>query len=154
MVDLVIREAKETDIEAIVALFADDPLGGHGDTTDPKALPDYHAAFQAIAKSSNDMLYVGTFDGQVVGTFQITFVTSMTARGSKNMIIEAVQTASAMRGKGIGARMIAFAIEKGRRENVRLVQLMSNKSRVDAHRFYERLGFAQTHAGFKMKLRD
>jgi GNAT superfamily N-acetyltransferase len=67
-------------------------------------------------------------------------------------MIEAVQTRADMRGKGIGAEMIRYCIERGRASGVRLVQLMSNNDRADAHRFYNRLGFRRTHAGFKMKL--
>jgi hypothetical protein len=33
------------------------------------------------------------------------------------------------------------------------VQLTSNKARQDAHRFYQRLGFVESHVGFKMVLR-
>ncbi|MBC2773652.1 GNAT family N-acetyltransferase [Rhizobium sp. AQ_MP] len=148
-----IREATENDLGAIVALFADDPLGGHGDTTDPAALPDYRAAFSRIATAPNEMLYVAELEGEVVGTFQIMITTTLTARGSSNMIIEAVQTRADMRGRGIGAAMIEFAVEKARADGMRLVQLTSNALRKDAHRFYERLGFKPSHIGFKIRLK-
>ncbi len=148
-----IREATENDLEAIVSLFADDPLGGHGDTTDPEALPDYRAAFRKIAASPYETLYVAELDGEVVGTFQTMVTTTLTARGSSSLIIEAVQTRADMRGRGIGAAMIVFAIERARETGMRLVQLTSNAVRKDAHRFYERLGFAPSHIGFKLKLK-
>jgi GNAT superfamily N-acetyltransferase len=148
-----IREATENDLEAIIALFADDPLGGHGDTTDPQALPDYSAAFRRIAASPNETLYVADLDGEVVGTFQTMVTTTMTARGASSLIIEAVQTRADMRGRGIGAVMITFAIDKARADGMRLVQLTSNAVRTDAHRFYERLGFKPSHIGFKLKLK-
>jgi GNAT superfamily N-acetyltransferase len=148
-----IREATENDLMAIVALFADDPIGGHGDTTDQQALPEYHAAFARIAASANETLYVAEFDGEVVGTFQTVITTTLTGRGASNMIIEAVQTRADQRGRGIGAAMIDHAIEEARRQGVRLVQLTSNAARKDAHRFYQRLGFAPSHLGFKMKLK-
>ncbi|MDS1134922.1 GNAT family N-acetyltransferase [Nitratireductor indicus] len=150
---LVIREARESDVPAIVALFASDALGGHGDTTDPAAYDDYLAAFRRIAASAGDTLYVAELDAQVVGTFQTTFITSMTGRGSTSMTIEAVQTREDMRGKGIGATMITYAVEVARTSGARLVQLMSNAQRDRAHHFYERLGFARSHVGFKMKLK-
>ncbi len=150
---LVIREARESDVPAIVALFASDALGGHGDTTDPAAFGDYLAAFRRIAASANDTLYVAELEAQVVGTFQITFTTSMTGRGGTSMTIEAVQTRQDMRGKGIGAAMIAYAVDVARASGARLVQLMSNAQRHRAHHFYERLGFARSHVGFKMKLK-
>ena len=148
-----IREATENDLEAIVALFADDPLGGHGDTTDPEALPDYLAAFARISAAPNETLYVAELEGEVVGTFQTMITTTLTARGSSNMIIEAVQTRADMRGRGIGAAMIEFAVEKARADGMRLVQLTSNAARKDAHRFYERLGFKASHIGFKIRLK-
>jgi len=148
-----IREATENDLTAIVALFADDPLGGHGDTTDPEALPDYRAAFARISDAPNETLYVAELEGQIVGTFQTMITTTLTARGSSNMIIEAVQTRADMRGRGIGAAMIEFAVEKARADGMRLVQLTSNAARKDAHRFYERLGFKASHIGFKIRLK-
>ena len=153
MTGLTIREAREGDIASIVARFAADALGGHGDTAAPDALPDYVAAFRSIAASNNDTLYVAERGGEIVGTFQTTMIISMNGRGSKKLTIEAVQTRSDMRGKGIGTAMMRFAIEQARAADVRLVQLTSHKARADAHRFYERLGFVQSHAGFKMKLR-
>jgi GNAT superfamily N-acetyltransferase len=153
MTELLIREAREDDIASIAALLAADTIGGHGDTTAPDALPDYISAFRRIAASPNDTLYVAELAGAVVGTFQTTMITSMNGRGGKNLTIEAVHTRADMRGKGIGAAMMRFAIGQGRDAGARLVQLTSNRARVDAHRFYERLGFAQSHAGFKMKLR-
>lgn len=150
---IVIRHAEARDVPALAALFADDGVGGHGDTTDPAALPEYEAAFERISRSPNDALYVAELDGAVVGTFQTTLITNMTARGATSLTIEAVQTRVDLRGRGIGAAMIEFAIERARDQHVRLVQLSSNNKREAAHRFYRRLGFEQSHAGFKMKLR-
>ncbi|EHS52863.1 GCN5-related N-acetyltransferase [Rhizobium sp. PDO1-076] len=151
--DVRIRVARAEDVAQIAALFADDALGGHGDTTDPQALPDYLAAFARIAASPNETLYVAEKHGDVVGTFQTMVTTTMTARGSSSMIIEAVQTRADCRGQGIGAIMIGFAVERARAEHMRLVQLTSNAARTDAHRFYARLGFAPSHLGFKLKLK-
>ncbi|WP_417407525.1 GNAT family N-acetyltransferase [Hoeflea sp.] len=148
-----IRAADRSDIAAIAAMFAQDLLGGHGDSADPADLPAYLAAFDRISASPNDQLFVAVLDGEVVGTFQTTLVTSLTGKGSSNLTIEAVHTRGDMRGNGIGHAMITHAIEQGRQTGARLVQLMSNATRTDAHRFYTRLGFSQSHLGFKMKLR-
>ncbi len=150
---LSIREAQAGDLPALVAIFAADEVGGHGDTTDASQRPHYERAFATIAASASDTLYVAELDGEVVGTFQTTLVTALTGRGGASLIVEAVQTRGDMRGRGIGARMIAHAIERGREVGARQAQLTSNLSRTDAHRFYERLGFAKSHAGFKLKLR-
>jgi len=148
-----IRLAVRDDVAAIAAMFAQDTLGGHGDSADPADLPGYLAAFDLIAASPNDSLFVAIRDGEVVGTFQTTLITSLTGRGASSLTVEAVHTRSDMRGFGIGQAMIGHAIEQGRAKGARLVQLMSNATRHDAHRFYTRLGFSQSHLGFKMKLR-
>jgi GNAT superfamily N-acetyltransferase len=151
-IQVLIRPAERHDIGAIVALFADDAVGGHGDTTDESVRPRYEAAFGRIAASPNDMLYVAEWKGEVVGTFQTTLLTTMSGQGSSSLTVSAVQTRADLRGHGIGEQMMRFAIEEAQAKGARLVQLMSSGKRLDAHRFYERLGFVRSHAGFKMKL--
>ncbi|MCO5730597.1 GNAT family N-acetyltransferase [Rhizobium sp. SSA_523] len=150
---IVIRKAREEDLPDLVALFAEDALGGHGDTTDPEAHEDYLKAFHAIDASAQDHLFVCLAQDAVVGTFQISFLRSLPGRGALNMRIEAVQTRADLRGQGIGARMIAHALEEGRRHGCKAAYVISNARRTDAHRFYERLGFAPSHAGFRMPLK-
>jgi GNAT superfamily N-acetyltransferase len=151
--EVIVREAREEDIPGIIAALADDSAGDHGNTTDPTAMPGYRAAFACIRESANDTLYVAEVDGEVAGTFQTTLITVMTRHGRPDMTIEAVHVRQAMRGKGIGAAMMRFAIDKARAADVGLVQLASNAARTDAHRFYARLGFVQSHFGFKLRLR-
>jgi len=150
--DVTFRQATIDDLPALISLFADDPIGGHGDTNDPAALPLYQSAFAAIEASPNDLLFAGVLKDEVVATAQVTFITSLTGRGTKRMVIEAVQTRADMRGKGIGAKLIQHCLDVARERDIALVQLTSNAKRQDAHRFYERLGFEKSHAGFKMRL--
>ncbi|WP_173931545.1 GNAT family N-acetyltransferase [Chelativorans sp. Marseille-P2723] len=149
---LLIRAARREDIVSLVAIFAADALGGHGDTTDAAAAAEYEAAFEAISACACSKLYVAEIDGRVVGTFQTMLTRSLPGRGALRMIIEAVQTCPEMRGRGIGEAMMRFAIERAKEAGARQVQLMSNESRLDAHRFYQRLGFTKSHLGFKMRL--
>jgi len=149
---LVIRSATRGDVPSIMALFAADALGGHGDTDDPSALPVYEAAFDRIAASPADTLYVAELDGEVVGSFQTMLIVLMTRRGRPDMTVEAVQTRDDMRGKGIGEAMMRFAAERAREAGAGRLQLTSNLARIDAHRFYRRLGFVMSHAGFKLDL--
>jgi GNAT superfamily N-acetyltransferase len=148
-----IRLANREDLTDIIALFASDTIGGHGDTTDKDAFPDYLAAFERIIATPNETLYVAELDGVVVGTFQTTLLTTLSGRGSSNLLIEAVQTRKDMRGKGIGETMMQFAVDTARARGLSKVQLSSNKERVDAHRFYERVGFDPSHLGFKIRLK-
>ncbi|RST85528.1 GNAT family N-acetyltransferase [Aquibium carbonis] len=149
---LVIRDARRDDVPAIVALFADDAIGGHGDTTDPAALTDYLAAFDRIEASPADRLVVAEIGGDVVGTFQTTLTPTISGRGRVILTIEGVQTRADQRGRGIGAAMMREAVQRARAAGADMVQLSSNAARAEAHRFYERLGFTKSHVAFKMKL--
>ncbi|MDH7800605.1 GNAT family N-acetyltransferase [Rhizobium sp. AN70] len=150
---LIIRTARQEDVPALAAIYAADEVGGHGDTADESAQPDYLAAFRDIDASPTETLYVAELEGEVVGTFQTAILTKLIGRGAKSMMIEAVQTRSDMRGRGIGAVMINYCLEEARRSGLNAVQLTSNMARLDAHRFYERLGFEKRHFGFRMKLK-
>jgi GNAT superfamily N-acetyltransferase len=147
-----IRVARREDVAAIAAMHSADILGGHGNTDRPDDMPGWSRAFDTIAASPNDTLYVAESAGEVVGTFQTTLVMSMNCHAKPNMIVEAVQTRADMRGRGIGEAMIVFAIARAREAGASKVQLTSNIARTDAHRFYRRLGFEQSHAGFRIKL--
>ncbi|WP_429808858.1 N-acetyltransferase family protein [Ensifer sp. B1-9] len=151
--ELLIRKAKREDLPAIVALFAADQIGGHGDTTDPAAFGDYVAAFEKIEASSLQTLFVAVLAGEIVGTFQTALHTTLSGRGSSSLIVEAVQTREDMRGRGIGERMMRHAIAEARDRGAKKVRLTSNAVRTDAHRFYERLGFVRSHFGFLMPLK-
>lgn len=148
----VIREAREEDVRSLAALFADDSIGGHGDTVEESAYPGYLEAFRRISAGPCDTLFVAELGGAVVGTFQTTLTRMMTGRGRLVMTIEAVQTRADMRGRGIGEAMMRAAIRMARDAGAGQVQLSSNMQREAAHRFYERLGFARSHYAFKMKL--
>lgn len=150
---IVIRRAEERDVPAIAAIFAQDKLGGHGDTADPEALPSYLAAFRRIAASPNETLNVVERDGEVVATFQMLLTTTLSGRGSSSLIIQAVNTRPDCRGRGIGERMMRHCIAEGERLGASFLQLTSNAVRTDAHRFYERLGFSRSHLGFKLTLK-
>ena len=148
-----IRRARAEDVPAIVALLADDELGATRES--PDDLAPYQAAFKAIDADPNQHLVVAERDGQdgqIVGCLQLTVIPGLSRRAATRAIIESVRVGSTERGSGLGTTMITWAIEESRRLGVDLLQLTSDRSRTDAHRFYERLGFQATHVGFKLPL--
>jgi GNAT superfamily N-acetyltransferase len=150
MSDLEIRPAALTDIPAVVAMLADDPLGAQRES--PDDLAPYCAAFQRLAHDPNQHLVVAVRDGAVVGTLQLTVIPGLSRRGSTRSIIEGVRVRADERGSGLGTRLIKWAVDESRRQDCQLVQLTSDATRTDAHRFYERLGFIASHVGFKLAL--
>ncbi|WP_066944752.1 GNAT family N-acetyltransferase [Streptomyces lushanensis] len=150
MSDLEIRPAALDDLTAIVAMLADDPLGAQRESQDD--LTPYAAAYERLARDPNQQLMVAVREGRVVGTLQLTLVPGLSRRGALRSIIEGVRVHGDERGSGLGTRFIEWAIDESRRQGCQLVQLTSDASRTDAHRFYERLGFTASHVGFKLQL--
>ena len=152
MSDLVMRDAREEDLPAIVEMLADDQLGSLREAPGLPLDPAYLAAFRAIGASPDQRLVVAEMDGRVAGTLQLSFLPGLSMRGAWRGQIEAVRIDRNVRGMGLGSRMIEWAVEQCRVRGCILVQLTSNLARTDAHRFYERLGWDKSHAGFKLKL--
>ncbi|MEW1637750.1 GNAT family N-acetyltransferase [Streptomyces sp. NPDC093801] len=148
--DLVIRPATEADLPAIVAMLADDPLGATRES--PEDLAPYVAALGRLTEDPHQHVVVAVRGERVVGTLQLTIVPGLSRRGSTRSIIEGVRIHASERGSGLGTRFIEWAVDRSREEGCQLVQLTSDVSRTDAHRFYERLGFTPSHVGFKLQL--
>ena len=146
-----LRLARADDVRTIVQLLANDQLGATRDSTDD--LSPYEAAFAAIDADPAQALLVATDGaGLVVGTMQLTVIPGLARRGALRMQIEAVRVADEHRGHGLGAAMLTWAVDEARRNGCALVQLTSDVSRREAHRFYERLGFTPSHVGYKLQL--
>ena len=152
MPDLIFRRATETDVPAIIGLLADDVLGSSREATGAESHPQYLNAFRVIDADLNQFLLVVDDGTRIVGTLQLTFILGLAGRGLKRGQIEAVRVASDRRGEKIGEVMLNWALEKCRHERCGVVQLTTDKTRTQAHRFYDRLGFKPSHIGYKMKL--
>ncbi|MEW2314134.1 GNAT family N-acetyltransferase [Streptomyces bauhiniae] len=150
MTDLAIRPATPDDIPAIVAMLADDPLGAQRES--PDDLTPYLAAFERLDTDPNQHLVVAVRDGRVIGTLQLTIIPGLSRKGATRSLIEAVRIHADERGSGLGSELIQWAVDTSRHLGCHLVQLTSDKTRTDAHRFYERLGFTASHEGFKLSL--
>ncbi len=147
-----IRRAGKADLMPLIRLLADDPLGlVREDTVDPPH-ESYVAAFAAISRDPNQYLAVLELDGEVVGTLQLSFIPGLSRCGMWRGQIEAVRIAAAHRGTGLGRLAFEWAIGECRRRGCGLVQLTTDKTRPDAMRFYQSLGFAASHEGMKLNL--
>lgn len=146
-----LRRADENDLHAVVGLLADDPVSAaRGDRASEADEPLYRAALlEILADPSNDLL-VAVVGEDVVGTLQLTRIPGMARRGSARLLVEAVRVRSTLRSGGIGTALMRWVTDVAApATGSSLVQLTSDNARTDAHRFYERLGFAGSHRGFK-----
>ena len=152
MSEIAFRAAEESDLATIVGLLADDALGWQREDPGVPLRSEYLDAFQAIKADPNQLLVVAVESETIVGTLQISFVPGIARMGARRGQIEAVRIAKTHRSSGLGRQMFEWAISQCRSRGCSLVQLTTDKSRPDAHRFYERLGFVASHIGYKLSL--
>jgi GNAT superfamily N-acetyltransferase len=146
-----IRPARGEDLESIVALLADDSLGR---LRERPGDPAYAAAFTEITADPRQILAVAEQADEVVGTAQLTFIPGLSRLGMTRAQVEAVRVRSDQRGQGVGRAMLEWAIATARHRGAGLVQLTTDASRKEAHRFYENLGFRPSHLGMKLDLTE
>lgn len=150
---MILRRARREDVPAIVGLFQEDVFGAEREAPKGAPLPkSYGAAFDAIDRNPDVELMVAEDDGQVIGCLQLTVLTYLSFRGGRAGLIENVHVAASQRNRGVGRALMERALELAREKGCSRAQLTTHKARVDAHRFYERLGFRSTHHGMKRGL--
>jgi ribosomal protein S18 acetylase RimI-like enzyme len=151
---VIVRAARRDDVAAIVRLLADDVLGAERERVAIPVAPEYLQAFDEMAAQAGNTLLVAVRGDEVVGCLQLTITPGLSRMGMRRAQLEGVRVSAAHRGAGIGEQLVSGAIARARAAGCGLVQLTSDVTRVDAIRFYERLGFQATHVGMKLSLLD
>lgn len=149
---LTFRQARIEDLKTIIQLLNDDKLGKTRESAGIQVDDCYIKAFEKILEDSNQYLMVAVQDNDIIGTCHLTIMPSLTFKGSTRMQIEAVRIANNLRGQGLGEKMMTEALQFAQDNQVKIVQLTTNKLRDDAKKFYERLGFSASHEGMKLFL--
>ena len=147
-----IRRARREDVAAIVRMLADDPLGGPRERIEDPLPHSYYTAFEAVERDPNIQLVVAEDgEGAVVGCLQLCILPGLSSQGATRGLIEDVRVASHCRSRGIGEQLVQWAVTEARDKGCKLVELLTHHTRVDAQRFYERLGFARSHVGMTLR---
>jgi ribosomal protein S18 acetylase RimI-like enzyme len=147
-----IRRARRGDVGIIVGMLADDPLGGGRERIEDPLPPAYFRAFEALEGASHIQLVVAEdTEGAVIGCLQLCILPGLSSQGASRGLIEDVRVASHCRSRGIGEQLVQWAIAQARAENCKLVELLTHHTRVDAQRFYKRLGFQPSHVGMTLR---
>lgn len=148
--DVMVRVAQRRDVPEIVALLLDDTLGRGREQVED--LEPYLEAWDEIALDPATEILVLDLDGRVVGTATLTYTRHLARQGLRRCTVEAVRVAGELRSQGLGTLLMEACLDMARARGCGLVQLTSDKSRADAHRFYLGLGFQASHEGFKLYL--
>jgi ribosomal protein S18 acetylase RimI-like enzyme len=150
--EVTIRRAGRDDVGAIVAMLADDPLGSARERIEGPLPPGYFRAFDRLDHDPNIQLVVAQDgEGAVVGCLQLCILPGLSSQGASRGLIEDVRVAAHCRSRGIGEQLAQWAIAEARTNGCKLVELLTHNSRVDAQRFYQRLGFQPSHVGMTLR---
>jgi ribosomal protein S18 acetylase RimI-like enzyme len=148
---ITIRRARRGDVAIIVAMLADDPLGSGRERLEDPLPPSYYEAFERLDRDSNIQLVVAEQEGAVVGCLQLCILPGLSSQGASRALIEDVRVASQRRSRGIGEHLVQWAVAEARAKGCKLVELLTHATRVDAQRFYARLGFKASHVGMTVR---
>src|SRR5574339_1222871 len=143
--EVIFRPARRADLPAIVRLLADDELGSQRECYEEPLPEAYYSAFERIESDPNHELIVAERDGEVIGTLHLMFLPSISFQGGLRAQVESVRVDKRFQSQGIGSEMMRWTVERTKQRGAHVVQLTTHKTRVDAHRFYERLGFKGSH---------
>src|SRR3954468_14499095 len=147
-----IRPAWSSDVAAIVAMLADDALGRGRERIENPLPPSYLQAFEKVERDPNIQLVVAEGEGgEVIGCLQLCILPGLSSQGASRALIEDVRVATHCRSQGIGEQLVQWAMEEARAKGCRLVELLTHNTRVDAQRFYKRLGFRASHVGMTIR---
>jgi GNAT superfamily N-acetyltransferase len=131
---VIIRDARREDVPDIVAMLADDMLGATRETPAAREgdLDDaYWTAFEQVRADPRTRIIVAETDGRLAGTLQLTVIPGLSRHGMLRAQIEAVRVAASQRGHGLGQAMIGWAVHEARAAGCGLVQLTSDKQRLE-----------------------
>ncbi|HWZ38393.1 MAG TPA: GNAT family N-acetyltransferase [Bradyrhizobium sp.] len=148
---ITLRPARRDDVAAIIAMLADDHLGRARERLEDPLPALYDDAFERLSRDPNIQLVVAEEGGNVVGCLQPCILPGLSSQGASRALIEDVRVASDRRSRGVGEKLVQWAVSEARSKGCKLVELLTHHTRVDAQRFYERLGFARSHVGMTIR---
>ena len=149
---ITIRRARRDDVGVIVAMLADDPLGSARERLEDPLPASYFRAFEVLEHASHIQLVVAEDEnGAVIGCLQLCILPGLSSQGASRGLIEDVRVATHCRSRGVGEKIVQWAVAEARAKGCALVELLTHSTRVDAQRFYARLGFQPSHVGMTLR---
>ncbi|HEX9058642.1 MAG TPA: GNAT family N-acetyltransferase [Clostridia bacterium] len=145
---MLIREADENDIPSVLKLL------NNMDDEEGLSLEDALSVWRKIASYPYYKVMVLEDGNEITGTFSLIILDNLGHNGLNPAIVENVIVSPEKRGKGFGKAMMKFAMEKAKSMGCYKLMLSSNKKRIDAHRFYDSLGFTRHGYSFMVEVNN
>lgn len=142
--DLLIRQATEADLPAVLNLYAQPGLGD----AQTLHIEQARAVLAEFARYPNYRLFVACEGSEVVGSYALLVMHNLAHCGTPSAIAEDVVVTQHRRSQGIGRQLMVHAVAEAARAGCYKLALSSNGKRHAAHAFYEGLGFERHGLSF------
>ena len=146
------RQATPADLPALLQLLVDDAVAQARGSHAAEITPEVRQAFDEIERDPSNELWLGEREGDIVAMLQLTLIPGLSRGGMKRALVEAVRVRADLRGQRVGEALMRHVEQRARAAGCGLMQLTTDKQRLAAHRFYERLGYVASHLGMKKAL--
>ena len=143
----IVRPATEQDIPRILELYEE--LVGERHHLSPD---ETQSALAQITAMPGHELLVAEESGAVVGTMVLLVVPNLSHAARPWAIVENMVVEGKYHRRGVGRLLMEYAIARARQAGCYKIQLLSNKKRHQAHKFYRSLGFEASAHGFRLYL--
>lgn len=148
-----IRAARSEDLPALLDLLPQLRQGATpGVTWEPANLDTAAEVWGQILSDPRRAFLVAELDGRVVGTADLVIVPNLTHAARSIAYVENVLVDTELRGRGIGRALMAACETRAVEAGCYKLQLLSNRYRDGAHRFYGSLGYEEAARGFRRYL--
>ena len=131
---LSIRRAESQDAAAIQALYRE-LVSSPGVSVLPERIAE-------AARDARTALFVAEAEGVVLGTVLVSLCLDVMFRSQPFAVLENIVVSSACRASGIGAALMREVEHYCLAAQCSKIMLLSAADRGEAHRFFEKLGFA------------
>jgi len=143
---MLIREAAQKDLPEVLEL-----LKGMDDESEMD-MDEALQIWDSIKKYPYYKIIVVEDECRIIGTYSLIIIDNLGHRGGGLAVVESVIVEKSCRGKGVGKLMMNHAMELAKAERCYKLMLSSNKKRIEAHKFYQRLGFNQHGISFAIEV--
>jgi predicted GNAT family N-acyltransferase len=144
---MTIRVASSSDLMKILKLYEE--------LNPEDSSIDLNTAESIWNKSINkcDISYIMAIENnEIIATCNIAIIPNLTRSGRPYGVIENVITKKEYRRMGIGKEIMIKAIDIAKKKNCYKVVLLSSIKRIEAHKFYESIGFSgNTKKGYEIR---
>lgn len=145
--ELKIKKARITDLPKVLGLYATVL-----DNNNILTLEEAQILFQKMQTYPDYKVYIAEREDEIVGTFALLIMDNLAHQGTPSGVVEDVAVREDLQGKGIGKKMMEFAMEKCTEAGCYKMVLSSNLKRKEAHAFYESLNFEKHGFSFITKI--